>query len=88
MFGGMLSFEVQSEEYAMAVAGAVSIIKRATSLGGTETLIEHRKSIEPPESTCPPGLLRLSCGLEDVKDLIHDLETALDVASQICGKDN
>ena len=88
MFGGMLSFEVQSEEYAMAVAGAVSIIKRATSLGGTETLIEHRKSIEPPESTCPPGLLRLSCGLEDVKDLIHDLETALDVASQICGKDD
>jgi len=84
MFGGMLSFEVESETLAMAVAGAVHIIRRATSLGGTETLIEHRASIEPPERrTSPPGLLRLSVGLEDVEDLKHDLEVALEVASHI-----
>lgn len=84
MYGGMLSFEVKSESMAMAVAGAVTIIRRATSLGGTETLIEHRASIEPAERrTSPPGLLRLSVGLEDVQDLRHDLETALEVASQI-----
>jgi cystathionine gamma-synthase len=84
MFGGMLSFEVESEQMAMAVAGAVHIIRRATSLGGTETLIEHRASIEPAERrTSPSGLLRLSVGLEDWEDLKHDLEVALDVASQI-----
>ena len=84
MFGGMLSFEVESERMAMAVAGAVRIIRRATSLGGTETLIEHRASIEPPERrTSPLGLLRLSVGLEDADDLEHDLEVALEVASQI-----
>jgi len=82
-FGGMLSFEVESESMAMAVAGSVNVIRRATSLGGTETLIEHRKSIEPEGSTCPAGLLRLSIGLEDVNDLKHDLEIALEVASSI-----
>lgn len=85
MYGGMLSFEVRTESMAMAVAGAVSTIVRATSLGGTETLIEHRASIEPPERrTSPPGLLRMSIGLEDVDDLIYDLQIALDLASQIC----
>ena len=84
MYGGMLSFEVESEAMALAVAGAVQIIRRATSLGGTETLIEHRASIEPPERrTSPPGLLRVSVGLEDVEDLRHDLEMALDVALQV-----
>ena len=82
-FGGMLSFEVESESMAMAVAGSVNLIRRATSLGGTETLIEHRKSIEPEGSTCPSGLLRLSIGLEDPEDLQHDLETALEVASSV-----
>ncbi|KAK1742564.1 cystathionine gamma-synthase [Skeletonema marinoi] len=85
MYGGMLSFEVKNESMAMAVAGAVSTIRRATSLGGTETLIEHRASIEPPERrTSPPGLLRMSVGLEDADDLIDDLKIALDIASQIC----
>eukprot|EP00984_Skeletonema_dohrnii_P017857 scaffold8219_cov117-Skeletonema_dohrnii-CCMP3373.AAC.1 len=85
MYGGMLSFEVKNESMAMAVAGAVSTIRRATSLGGTETLIEHRASIEPPERrTSPPGLLRMSAGLEDADDLIDDLKIALDIASQIC----
>lgn len=84
-YGGMLSFEVRTESMAMAVAGAVSTIVRATSLGGTETLIEHRASIEPPERrTSPPGLLRMSIGLEDADDLIYDLQIALDIASQIC----
>jgi len=84
MYGGMLSFEVKSESWAMAVAGAVRTIRRATSLGGTETLIEHRASIEPPERrTSPMGLLRLSVGLEDIEDLQHDLEIALDVASEV-----
>ncbi len=84
MFGGMLSFEVESERMAMAVAGACHIIRRATSLGGTETLIEHRASIEPPERrTSPSGLLRLSVGLEDAEDLKLDLELALEIASQI-----
>ena len=85
MYGGMFSFEVNSESMAMAVAGAVSTIRRATSLGGTETLIEHRASIEPPERrTSPPGLLRMSVGLEDADDLINDLKVALYIASQIC----
>ena len=85
MYGGMLSFEVKNESMAMAVAGAVSTIRRATSLGGTETLIEHRASIEPPERrTSPPGLLRMSAGLEDADDLIDDLKIALEIASQIC----
>lgn len=84
LFGGMLSFEVGSERMAMAVAGAVRVIRRATSLGGTETLIEHRASIEPRERrTSPPGLLRLSVGLEDAEDLIDDLEVALAVASRV-----
>ena len=85
LYGGMLSFEVNDERKAMAVAGAVKIIRRATSLGGTETLIEHRASIEPPERrTSPPGLLRLSVGLENVEDLLFDLERALDTAAKVC----
>lgn len=83
-FGGVLSFEVVDEAYAMAVAGALRIIQRATSLGGTETLIEHRASIEPIERrTSPPGLLRISAGLEDPDDLIADLDNALRIANQI-----
>ncbi len=84
LFGGMLSFEVETESLAMSVAGAVRIIRRATSLGGTETLIEHRASIEPPtRRTSPLGLLRLSVGLEDVDDLKHDLDVAFEVAWQV-----
>jgi cystathionine gamma-synthase len=51
--------------------------KRATSLGGVESLIEHRASIEGPNSTCPPDLLRLSAGIEDVEDLWRDFDAAL-----------
>ena len=77
-FGGMLSFEVQGgKEPAMAVAAAVEIFTRATSLGGVESLIEHRASIEGPESRTPQGLLRVSIGLEHPDDLIDDLAQAL-----------
>ncbi|MGC2412574.1 MAG: PLP-dependent transferase, partial [Stellaceae bacterium] len=54
--------------------------KRATSLGGVESLIEHRASIEGPGSPVPPDLLRLSVGIEHPDDLIADLEAALDAA--------
>ncbi|NMM82003.1 cystathionine gamma-synthase [Acidovorax sp. SRB_14] len=78
-FGGMLSFEVHGgKESAMALAANVEIFTRATSLGGVESLIEHRASIEGPESKTPQGLLRVSVGLEHPDDLIDDLAGALD----------
>ena len=77
-FGGMLSFEVAgSEKAAVAVAARVELITRATSLGGVESLIEHRASIEGPDSPTPANLLRMSVGLEHPADLIADLEQAL-----------
>lgn len=77
-FGGMLSIRVKGgETAAIATAANVEIWKRATSLGGTESLIEHRASVEGPGSPCPPDLLRLSAGIEDVDDLVRDLEQAL-----------
>jgi cystathionine gamma-synthase len=54
--------------------------KRATSLGGVESLIEHRASIEGPGTPCPPDLLRLSTGIEDPDDLFRDLDEALRAA--------
>jgi len=76
--GGMFSFEVVGgTDAAMAVAGKVRLFTRATSLGGVESLIEHRASIEGPESRTPPGLLRVSAGLEDAGDLVEDLAQAL-----------
>jgi cystathionine gamma-synthase len=80
-FGGMISILVRGgAEAAIATAAAVRVWKRATSLGGVESLIEHRASIEGPDSPAPPGLLRLSVGLEDPRDLLADLERALDRA--------
>jgi len=76
-FGGMLSFEVATEAEARRVAGATRVLAQATSLGGTESLIEHRRSVEPPASTTPPTLLRVSFGLESARDLIDDLVQAL-----------
>lgn len=84
LYGGMLSFEVSDEHMAMAVAGGISVIKRATSLGGTETLIEHRSSIEPEDGkVSPPGLLRMSVGLENVEDLKRDLQIALEIGKSV-----
>ena len=77
--GGMVSFCVKGEDEsnAVSVAANCKIFKRATSLGGTESLIEHRRSIEPEWSTTPATLLRLSVGLEHTPDLIKDLENSL-----------
>src|SRR5438552_649761 len=78
MFGGMLSFQVRGgREDALAVAAKVRIITRATSLGGVESLIEHRASIEQPGTRTPQNLLRLSVGLEHPDDLVEDLSQAL-----------
>ncbi|MBV9572029.1 MAG: aminotransferase class V-fold PLP-dependent enzyme [Alphaproteobacteria bacterium] len=80
-FGGMLSIRVKGDEQsAIATAARVEIWKRATSLGGVESLIEHRASVEGPDTPCPPDLLRLSTGIEDPDDLIADLSQALDQA--------
>jgi cystathionine gamma-synthase len=76
--GGMLSIQVRGgEEAAMALAARVRVFTRATSLGGVESLIEHRASIEGPQTRTPRNLLRLSIGLEHPDDLIADLEQAL-----------
>jgi cystathionine gamma-synthase len=77
-FGGMLSVRVRGgPEAAIAAAARVRVWKRATSLGGVESLIEHRASIEGADSPCPPDLLRLSAGIEDVDDLWRDIDEAL-----------
>jgi cystathionine gamma-synthase len=77
-FGGMLSLQVRGGlEDAMAVAARCRLFIRATSLGGAHSLIEHRASIEGPQSKTPQNLLRLSVGLEHPDDLIADLEEAL-----------
>jgi cystathionine gamma-synthase len=77
-FGGMLSIRVAGgEPAAIATAANVEIWKRATSLGGVESLIEHRASVEGAGTPVPADLLRLSVGIEDASDLIADLEQAL-----------
>jgi cystathionine gamma-synthase len=77
MFGGMLSFEVKSgRDAAMNVTTNTKIFTRATSLGGVESLIEHRASIEGPGTTSPDSLTRVSIGLENADDLIADLDQA------------
>ena len=77
-FGGMLSIRTAGGEVAaIAVAANTKLWKRATSLGGVESLIEHRASVEGPTSPVPLDLLRLSAGIEHVDDLIADLEQAL-----------
>ncbi|CCH02077.1 Cystathionine gamma-synthase [Fibrella aestuarina BUZ 2] len=78
-FGAMLSIQVRGgAEEAMRVAAKVQIFTRATSLGGVESLIEHRASVEGANSLTPPNLLRLSIGLEHADDLIFDLKRALE----------
>ncbi len=77
-FGGMLSIRLRGgEAAAIGAAARVELWKRATSLGGVESLIEHRGSIEGAGSPCPLDLLRLSAGIEDVEDLFRDLDQAL-----------
>lgn len=77
-FGGMMSILVKGGwDEAVAVASRVRLFQNATSLGGVESLIEHRASAEGKSSTSPPNLLRLSIGLEHQDDLIEDLFGAL-----------
>jgi len=77
-YGAMLSVRVKAgEQAAIDTAARVRLWKRATSLGAVESLIEHRASIEGPDTPCPPDLLRLSVGLEDADDLYADLNRAL-----------
>ena len=77
-FGGMLSFETRgTREQAIGVVAAAKLIVRATSLGGVESLLEHRASIEGKGSSCPETLIRCSIGLEHPDDLIADLAQAL-----------
>lgn len=77
-FGGMLSFRVKGgRAAALRVAGKLQLILNATSLGGAESLIEHRASVEGPNPVSPQNLLRFSVGLEHADDLIADLEQAL-----------
>lgn len=78
-FGGMLSFQVRGgQSDAMTVVARLKIFIRATSLGGVESLIEHRASIEGKETRTPVNLLRASIGLEHLDDLVSDLEQALE----------
>jgi cystathionine gamma-synthase len=78
-FGGVLSFQVRGgQEAAVTVAARLRLIARATSYGSVESLIEHRASIEGPQSRTPHNLLRLSAGLEHPEDLIEDLAQALE----------
>jgi cystathionine gamma-synthase len=77
-FSGMLSFLVKGEEdAALRFVNRCNVFIRATSLGGVESLIEHRYSIEGPKSPIPKNLVRLSIGAEKVDDLVADLEQAL-----------
>jgi len=77
-FGAMLSIRLKGgEKAAIAAAARVEVWKRATTRGGGESLVEHRASVEGPDTPCPPDLLRLSVGLEDAGDLLDDLTQAL-----------
>lgn len=77
-FGALLSFQVAGDKKtAIAVKNRLQLITRATSLGGVESLIEHRASVEPAGTQTPENLLRLSVGLESLDDLRADLESAL-----------
>jgi cystathionine gamma-synthase len=77
-FGGMLSVQVRGDQArAMQVAAKLRVFTRATSFGGTESLVEHRASIEGPGTRTPENLLRVSIGLEHPDDLIDDLDQAL-----------
>lgn len=77
-FGGLLSFRIgEGRQSALEACGRLQLFTRATSLGGTESLVEHRHTIEGDATGVPDDLLRLSIGIEHVDDLIGDLEQAL-----------
>ena len=77
-FGGMLSVQIRGgQDAALALTRHLTLFTRATSLGGTESLIEHRASVEGPMTMAPENLLRVSVGLENAEDLIEDLARGL-----------
>ena len=77
-FGAMLSIRIKGgEAAAIAAAAKLRVWKRATSLGGVESLVEHRASVEGPDTPCPTDLLRLSVGIENIEDLYADFDQAL-----------
>jgi cystathionine gamma-synthase len=77
-YGGMMSLRLRDgEDAAKAFTARLRVFKRATSLGSVESLAEHRASVEGPGTQCPPDLVRLSIGIENVNDLMGDLEQAL-----------
>ena len=77
-FGGMMSIQLRGgEDAALELTRRLTLFTRATSLGGTESLIEHRASVPRPTTLAPVNLLRISVGLEHPDDLIEDLESAL-----------
>lgn len=76
-FGGMLSFLVKGgAEEAIRVVNTLKIFTQATSLGGVESLVEHRASVEGPNTKTPQNLIRVSVGLENIEDLLSDLQQA------------
>ena len=78
LFGGMISFQIKGDRTdAMQLVTRTKVFKRATSLGGVESLIEHRASVEQPDTKTPQNLIRVSVGLEHSDDLIKDLDEAL-----------
>jgi cystathionine gamma-synthase len=80
--GGMLSFVVRGgRTEAVAMAARLVVFTRATSLGGIESLVEHRASVEGPATRAPEGLLRVSVGLEHADDLVADLRQALEAGA-------
>jgi len=77
-FGGMLSVQAGADRaQSMAIASRLRIFTQATSLGGTESLVEHRASVEGPGTRAPENLLRVSVGLEHIEDLKEDFDQAL-----------
>ena len=77
-FGGMLSVLIKGgEEESKRVINSLTLFAQATSLGGVESLIEHRAAVEGPDTKTPRNLLRVSVGLEHIDDLIEDMEQAL-----------
>jgi len=77
-FGGMMSILVKGgAKEALAAANAMKVFLRATSLGGVESLVEHRATVEGPQTLAPANLLRISIGLEAPQDLYEDLDQAL-----------
>ena len=77
-FGGMLSFQIgHDEKHALSLLKNLSLTRKATSLGGMETLAEHRHSIEGNTIGTPKNLIRVSVGIEDIEDIIDDFDRGL-----------